>query len=330
MAIDTSKPVSKLTYNGTELTLQAPAGTDRLQWKCDNTKSLQYEFYNCKTITDLSPVIDGLDTSNVTTMKNMFYECINLTSLDVSHFKTDNVTDMAYMFKGCYKVETLDLSNFNTENVTNMRNMFDGSYTSSTGVQTSGQSALKNIIFGTSFKTENVTNMSNMFAYISAIESLDLSGFNTSNVTNMSSMFAFCGKLAEIKGTIDAINATNIDAMFSRCAYLTTFALKNIKKSLTIGSGTSYGTLLDDPTIINTGKELWDLTETTSQKLTVATAVSSKLDTIYVKLITATDDMIAADPNITSKKPCEVCASTDDGAMTLREYIVSKNWTISG
>ena len=105
---------------------------------------------------------------------------------------------------------------------------------------------------------------------------------------------------------------------------------KELKKSLKIGSGTSYGTLLDDPTIINTAKELLDLTGATSQTLTVATAVSAKLDTIYVKLIDATEEMIANDPNITSKKPCEVCSETDEGAMTLREYIVSKNWIISG
>lgn len=97
-----------------------------------------------------------------------------------------------------------------------------------------------------------------------------------------------------------------------------------------IGSGSSWGHLLDDPTIINTAKELWDLTGATSRTLTVATAVSAKLDTIYVKLIDATEEMIANDPNITSKKPCEVCSETDEGAMTLREYIVSKNWTISG
>ena len=50
---------------------------------------------------------------------------------------------------------------------------------------------------------------------------------------------------------------------------------------------------------------------------------------IYVKLIGATDEMRAEDPYIDNKKPCIVCESTDEGAMTLKEYGISKNWNIS-
>lgn len=240
------------------------SGTDRLQWKCDNMKSLAYECYNC-SLNNVDEMFNGLDTSKVTDMSNMFSYCRILTSLDVSNFNTANVTDMSSMFYEC-----------------------------------------------------------------SDLTSLDLSSFNTSKVINMSHVFSGCGSLTQILGSLDLIKTTSLVNMFSYCTALTTFTLKNIKISLTIGSGLSWGHLLDDPTIINTAKELWDLTGSSGQTLTVATAVSTKLDTIYVKLIDATEEMIASDPNITSKKPCEVCLETDAGAMTLREYIVSKNWTISG
>ena len=41
-----------------------------------------------------------LNTSEVTDMSYMFYECPGLTSLDLISFNTANVTDMSYMFSG--------------------------------------------------------------------------------------------------------------------------------------------------------------------------------------------------------------------------------------
>ena len=250
-------------------------------------------------------------------MGYMFAYCNGLTSLDVSNLDTSNVKFMNAMFYYCYGLTSLDLSSFNTSSVTNMNEMFRncGSLTS---------------LDLSNFDTGNVISMQDMFENCSKLTSLDLSSFNTSSVTNMGYMFAYCNGLTSILGSLDLIKATSVSNIFYGCKNLTTVTLKNIKKTLQIGSGTSYGTLLDDATIINTAKELWDLTGATSQTLTVATVVSAKLDTIYVKLIDATEEMIANDPNITSKKPCEVCLETDEGAMTLREYIVSKNWTISG
>ena len=295
------------------------SGTDRLQWKCDNIKSLQYECYN-STLENVDEMFNGLDTSKVTNTGYMFYGCSNLSSIDLSNFNTSSVTYIDSMFEGCSGLTTLNISNFNTSNVTTMHSMFFGC------------SKLTSIDLS-NFNTSKVTTIRNMFGSCSSLTRIVWPNSDTSEVTDCAYTFNNCVMLNTVSGTIDLIGVTydwNFDYMFNNCKALTTVTLKNIKKTLQIGSGTSYGTLLDDPTIINTAKELWDLTGTTSQKLTVATAVSAKLDTIYVKLINATEEMIANDPNITSKKPCEVCSETDEGAMTLREYIVSKNWTISG
>ena len=67
----------------------------------------------------------GSDTSKVTIMNGMFYDCSGLTSLDVSIFDTSNVTDMGSMFMYCTSLTSLDLSNFNTSNVIDMDNMFN-------------------------------------------------------------------------------------------------------------------------------------------------------------------------------------------------------------
>ena len=310
--IDTSKAISKVTVEGVEVPLQGSSGEDMLQARVDLYNSCEKLFYGYPYTTMID--ISRLNTDKVTNMSQMFYSC-SATSLDLSTLNTSNVTNMSQMFYSC-SATTIDLSSFNTSNVTDMGEMFNR--TSITSLD------LKH------FDTSNVTDMAGMFQSNTKITTIDLSGWNLDKITSISSMFSGCSSLVSVIGTLDVNKVMAFGSTFYGCKALTTFTLKNIKKDLTIGSGTSYGTLLDDPTIINTAMELWDLTGATARKLTVATAVSSKLDTIYVKLITPSEEQITADPNITSKKPCEVCESTDNGAMTLREYIVSKNWTISG
>ena len=65
-----------------------------------------------------------LDTSNMTTMRDLFKNCTQLNSIECSDWDTSNVTDMQGMFYDCNKLTSIDLSNFNTSNVTNMESMF--------------------------------------------------------------------------------------------------------------------------------------------------------------------------------------------------------------
>ena len=90
-------------------------------------------------------------------MSALFYNCSNLTSLDVSNFDTENVTNMSYMFDNCSNLTSLDLSNFNTLNVTDMKSMF------------SGCSNIESIYVSDAWNTEKVTSSSGMFSYCSNI-----------------------------------------------------------------------------------------------------------------------------------------------------------------
>lgn len=65
-----------------------------------------------------------INTSGVTNFGGMFYNCRNLTSLDLSSFDTSNVTNMNSIFDGCSNLISLDLSSFDTTKVTNMSSMF--------------------------------------------------------------------------------------------------------------------------------------------------------------------------------------------------------------
>ena len=67
---------------------------------------------------------DNIDTSNVTSMYSMFYQCNALTTLNVSSFNTSKVTDMSYMFAECHNMAELDLSSFDFGEVTDFEDMF--------------------------------------------------------------------------------------------------------------------------------------------------------------------------------------------------------------
>ena len=79
--------------------------------------------------------MEVLNTSQVTSMKQMFAGCTELTSLDLSSFDTSKVTDMWGMFAQCSKLTNLNISNFDTSKVTRMAWMFEN--TSLTGIDLS-------------------------------------------------------------------------------------------------------------------------------------------------------------------------------------------------
>lgn len=304
-----------------------------------NVTDMRFMFSYCNKLTTLD--LNHFDTSSVTNMNSMFYQSSKLTSLGLINFDTSNATDMSAMFFNCGSLTSLDLSNFGTSNVTNMGAMFQ-SCTNLTSLNLS------------SFNTSNVTNMSSMFFNCSKLTSLNLSNsntskvtdmswmfqnctnltslnlnFNVSNVKNMTYMFYGCSNLPTIQGTLDLYSATNVGSMFSYTRALTGVTLKNIRISLQIGSGTTWGHLWELSYLVNAVKELWDLSASTQQTLTIGTANLEKIANVYVKLVDVIDEMIAEDPYSANKLPCVECESTDEGAMTLTAYAGLKNWVLA-
>ena len=82
-------------------------------------------WFSNSNVSDITGM-ENFNTSEVTSMFNMFSHCYDLGSVDVSHFDTRKVTNMAQMFGGTGYWE-LDLSSFDTSNVENMTEMFGGS-----------------------------------------------------------------------------------------------------------------------------------------------------------------------------------------------------------
>ncbi len=119
---------------------------------------------------------ENLDTSQVTTMENLFRNFINLKELDISTFETSNVTNMNGMFASTELTE-LDLSHFVTEKVTTMKSMFnrcDELYD----------------LDVSSFDIINVTDITSMFRHMDAMRNLDLSSFDFTNVVTYTAALA--------------------------------------------------------------------------------------------------------------------------------------------
>ena len=158
-------------------------------------------FYNMKKLTDITGMMDYLNTSAVTNMYGMFLNCKLLTSLDVSGFNTTRVTNMSFMFAGCSGLTSLNLSRFNTAKVTNMGYMFYGC----SGLTSLGL---------TSFNTAKVTSMTYMFSNCSALKTICVgSGWSTAAVTSSGNMFLGCTSLVGSMGT--TYSSSHVDKAYA-------------------------------------------------------------------------------------------------------------------
>ena len=147
--------------------------------------------------------------------KFMFYNCSNITEIDLSNFDSSLANDMRYMFKNCTSLISINLTNFNTSNAQIMLDMF--SYCSSlTSLNLS------------SFNTSKVKSMVRMFSYSSSLISLDLSNFDTSQVMEMYHMFSFCSSLTSLDlSKFNFLKVKDISYMFSGCILLEYINLSN-------------------------------------------------------------------------------------------------------
>lgn len=173
--------------------------------------------------------LSEFDTSNVTTMRQMFNGA-NFSSVDLSTCDTSQVTNMEYMLANA-KIQNINISNLNTSNVTTMKYMF------------SNVESFVNLNLS-HFDTSKVTNMENMFQSMhpagvnpsSGLLALNISSFDFSKVINASGMFAVNRRLTTISwpSTVDFSNAyyTSADnngllGMFRFCTRLSSFSMRH-------------------------------------------------------------------------------------------------------
>lgn len=239
----------------------------------------------------------------------------------------DKTLSMESMFKGADQ-ETFDAvcAGVNTSRVTNWARAFqDSTITNFRGIDTSGGTNYDYIFANTKDidLTGIVLNVSwtNSTFQNSKVKKIPANVF-PNVISQMSGTFSGCSELETIEYlNIQSFSAGNMNGVFTGCTKLKNLYLYNINITLQIEACES----LSKESLLHIAYQLFKDRES---ELRLHDYVKSMLDDTYVKYIDITDEMREADPYVDRKLPFVECLSTDEGAMTLRTYIMLKSWTI--
>lgn len=270
-------------------------------WNLQNAENLESMFY----FTSIKEA--KLDIPKAKRISNLFEKCSFLTEVELTN--TYNLENIGYTFYNCSNLETVN--DFICDNIT---------YASSTFYNCSLLKQLPNLKFKKSVYAA--------YFCTGCYKLLKIPNIFDDKANNLSGIAQNCYALEDCE--LNMLNCTSNNSMLYGCTNLTNLKLHNIKINTAIGSGISYGTKLTQESLIFCIKELWSYKDTTTTRtLTISTPSKTLIADIYVKLITPTQEQIETDPYINNKLPCEVCESTDEGAMTITAYANLKNWTIA-
>ena len=204
--------------------------------------------------------------TKITSMENMFYNCTNLISIDISVIDTKDITNMHFAFIECNSLKTLDLSKNNFTNVRNAGGAFaycnsltsinldtpfpnlesfDFGFYDVHSIKSLDISKMKpqklkymyclfydctslEYVNLNNFKTDLITDMHSVFYNCNKLTSVDLSQFNTKNVKDMQYMFYRCFSLTYLDlSSFDTSQVTNMIVMFHNCHSLTSINFGN-------------------------------------------------------------------------------------------------------
>jgi len=169
--------------------------TECLSFGTVGLTSLEAAFRNC---TKLTKVPSSLPTT-VTSLKDMFWSCLDFNDSDIGSWNTTNITNMSGMFRLAF-VFNQSISSWTMTNVTDISFMFLGANLFNQSLN--------------SWNTINVTNMESVFDDATSFNSA-INGWNTVNVTNMNNMFRFAQNFNQDINSWNTGSVTTMQAMFS-------------------------------------------------------------------------------------------------------------------
>ncbi|BFM13249.1 hypothetical protein R50072_34020 [Simiduia litorea] len=168
------------------------------QWGQRSWLSMKQAFFNCVNL-----VINDLESPDLTfvkSMASMFTNADNLSG-EMNNWNVSSVTDISNIFSGADKFNT-DISNWDVSNVKNMASAFsNGSFNQDIG----------------NWDVSNVTSMNSMFKNAFTFNQ-DIGSWNVSKVTSMSSMFENADKFNQNIGVWDVSSVRFMTSMFENTA----------------------------------------------------------------------------------------------------------------
>ncbi|MDU5019344.1 MAG: BspA family leucine-rich repeat surface protein, partial [Clostridiales bacterium] len=189
--------ITKYTGNSTEIVV--PNEIDGKPTKLKDIDSTVFPNLSSATSFAVLPKEDGTKVGvESTDLSNAFKDKTSLKTIDLTGLDTSNVTNMAYMFYNCNTLTSLNVRGWNTSDVTNMEYTF------------AFLKSLPELDVS-SFDTSNVTNMDHMFYYCANIAEINVSNFNTKNVTKINAMFANMPKIVSLDVSSFDLSSTDLD-----------------------------------------------------------------------------------------------------------------------
>ena len=212
----------ELNRNLSAWDLSGPLNIESAFYYCSKLDNIDMTTFNKSSITNIAALfsddinltaisnIGDLNTSVCFNFSNIFDNCRNLTSIDISNWDTSSAKYMSHMFSNCQKLQSIDLNKWNTNRVISMSDMFNSCY------------KLQSISIS-KWNTSSVTEMRSMFYNCGSLTSLDVSKWDTSSLEYMNAMFYNCGSLTSLDVSKWKIGKVKeMGQLFSRCRNLTT------------------------------------------------------------------------------------------------------------
>jgi surface protein len=195
-------------------------------------------FYNCTGLTYVD--LRNSDFSKVESIERMFNTCTNLVAIDgLNDLDISNVGNMGGAFSDCKKLPEINVSNWDVSKVTNF------------GAAFRRCSKLTNIDVS-KWDTSSGVIMSGIFTNCTGLIELDLSNWTVANSDTVSQMFYGCSNLATLKlfkaipenstttllfGKNNLLNEIQID-------YLDTYTINTIISLIPTRTANNQGTLI--------------------------------------------------------------------------------------
>lgn len=237
---------------------------------------------------------------------------------------TEEITSYAYFFRENARMELLDKVVFNNGTI-NFQYAFEANKQITklpqdildlTKSDLNATGMCRNATNLTELKTEKwkSANMNGICNGCTALTEVYLPNCIVNNAPNA---FENCAALESVVLNSFVSWISSMSNMFKGCTNLKTLILKNIRKALQIGSGSTWGHLLTVDSLINTVKEL--VNTGSALTLTMGSVNKAKIADIWCIV---TDDT-------TPKMSIEIVEAGTEGAMTLEDFARLKGWSIT-
>ena len=211
-------------------------------WDTSNITNMSGMFYDCRSIKELD--LSSFNTENVTNTSGMFYDCDSIEELDLSSFRNDSLEYVDYMFEGCDNLRKLNLSNFNVASVNYNGSLFSSNVNSTIILDNwtfdySPSVSILDLFYNVetiSCKNWVLPDDASYLFHTSnpnILKTVDVTGWDLSSTTNISSLFSDNTKLESIVGleTWNTSNIVDMSYMFNNCNKLKNIDLSNFDTS---------------------------------------------------------------------------------------------------